>query len=796
MGKTIQRQGTGMSVSETPIGPDLKRLRNQHELIGLINHCVDPLAMLESLLSQISAGAELEAAWVWLPDGKSGNLQLKSYGGSHPILAEHLRDVPSSCDLIDYLLQGREVIDCWQRIWGEFGEPLAEKGWREVLVFPIQTEYGLAGALGVGTSQENLPQDLQMNLRTVAVSLAGRFSRERVEAHLRQSRHNLDTLFETFHDRVFIVDESGMILYSNSQNSGDAAAGDSGVDGRALRDVLSCPEHYPTNRGRLVGKDGLSVPVEIRDRAGRWDDVDVRYVLCRDITDRIEKEKEAERLSVAIEHLAEGIIITDAEGTIQYTNPAFTQVTGYSRQEALGQNPRLLKSGNHPPEFYRRMWNTLLEGSTWTGRLENRTKDGAVVLEEARVSPILDGDGKVTHFVAVKRDVTGEVAIERKLRESQKLEAIGTLAGGIAHDFNNILYALSGYAQLALDELKEQDPVHSYLMEIAKAGDRASDLVTKMLAFGQRADTATKETRIQDVVSEALDLARASLPATIEFRIDLDADCPAVTADATQIHQVILNLCTNAEHAMRQTGGIFRVHLEAVDLDREAARNWPKLSSGKWAKLVVSDTGIGMDRALKERIFEPYFTTKKSNEGTGLGLATVHGIITNHGGRIYVDSAPDEGTNFTIFLPLCGRESTEPVQETSPEPMSGCGRILLIDDEEMIVDVTVKGLTRLGFEVTGLLDGVQAVEIFRNDPFGYDAIVTDQTMPGITGFEVAAKVLAIRPDMPIILTTGYSDVGAEENVMEAGIRRLLTKPVKIRDLAEALEGFISACAVT
>ena len=348
---------------------------------------------------------------------------------------------------------------------------------------------------------------------------------------------------------------------------------------------------------------------------------------------------------------------------------------------------------------------------------------------------------------------------------------------------------------MAMDDVDEADPVHSYLQEITKAGERASDLVAKMLTFGQRASTSPTQIRIQEVVSEALDLARASLPATIEFQIDLEADCPNVKADSTQIHQVVLNLCTNAEYAMRQSGGVLNVVLESMELDLGAARKWPKLSPGQWARLQVSDTGLGMDSALVDRIFEPYFTTKKSDEGTGLGLATVHGIVSNHGGRIYVDSTPGEGTTFTIFLPLSGQEIAEEPQSKSTGDVNGGGRILLIDDEEMIVDVAVKGLTRLGFDVVGLTDGVQAVEVFRQDPHSFDVVVTDQTMPGITGFEVAAKVLALRPDLPVILTTGYSNLTGEEKLREAGIRRLLPKPLKIRELAQALDEFISA-AVT
>ena len=507
---------------------------------------------------------------------------------------------------------------------------------------------------------------------------------------------------------------------------------------------------------------------------------------------QLERENNVELMTTAMGHLDEAIIITNAQGVIQYTNPAFARMTGYGREEVLGENPRILKSGKHSPEFYQQMWDTLTRGETWSGRLENRTKDGAKILEEAKISPVRDSNGVITHFVAVKRDVTPDVAREQKSRESQKLEAIGTLAGGLAHDFNNILYALLGYTQLALDDLDTDHQVRPYLQEIAKAGERASDLVSKMLTFVQRAGTISRDIRIQEAVAEALDLARASLPATIEFRLDLGTDCPVVKADATQIHQVVLNLCTNAGHAMRQEGGVLSVSLEAMELDLGEARKWQQLPPGQWAVLRISDTGVGMDGPLRERIFEPYFTTKKSDEGTGLGLATVHGIVLNHGGYIYVDSAPGQGATFTIFLPLSGQAVAEEPVQAGGCAARGSGRILVVDDEEMIVGMTVRGLGRLGFEVVGLTDGAQAVEVFREDPYGFDVVVTDQTMPGITGFEVAAKVRAIRSDLPVILTTGYTDLAGEEKMEEAGINRLLLKPLKIEKLAEALEELTSA----
>ncbi|MBU8871022.1 MAG: PAS domain S-box protein [Gemmatimonadales bacterium] len=804
-----------MSVINSNPNRELDILQRQLEIIREVHTCPDPLQMLNGVLLKMLDIQGIDGIWTWFEESDQGQWRLTTSQGISQDLVNHITVLPDQSPLSDQLHMGNEVVGVWRKTWDEYGLPLENDGWVDVGIFPIRAENSTVGAVAVGSRTGSLSPGLKIMLRSLAACLGGRLSRDRLAAFLANSRHNLDTLFTTFEDRVFVVDHNGLILHTNSGNPKRLPLSRMEVVGREITEVmpafptliqvleksgknLDCPgkdnSRCQGQRSHLIGEGGAKVSVEVRICRGLWNDQNVYYLLCRDVSRQLAQEKETEQLSVAMAHLAEAIIITNSEGAIQYINPAFSLMTGYSQDEVLGKNPRILKSGKHSSGFYRQMWDTLTSGETWSGRLENRKKDGALILEEAHISPVLDGDGVITHFVCVKRDVSTEVALEQKLRESQKLEAVGTLAGGLAHDFNNILYALMGYTQLALEDLEENDPVHTYLGEISKAGERATDLVAKMLTFGQRASTTIKEIRIQEIVGEALDLARASLPATIEFRIDMAEDCPTVKADATQIHQVILNLCTNADHAMRQGGGELSVSLEAVDLDLKAADKWPKLSPGQWGVLKVSDTGSGMNTAVVDRIFEPYFTTKKSDEGTGLGLATVHGIISNHGGRIYVDSSLGEGTTFTIFLPLSGQTVKVDQEEAPNSEVGGGGKVLLVDDEEMIVDVAVKGLTRLGFEVVGLMDGVQAVELFRQDPNSFDVVVTDQTMPGITGFEVATKILAIRPDLPVILTTGYSNILDEEKVKEAGICRLLQKPLKIRELAEALDELTSVSA--
>lgn len=563
------------------------------------------------------------------------------------------------------------------------------------------------------------------------------------------------------------------------------------LSGALELDPMTSSTPDPFQRTRLVATDGREVPVEVRITAGSWDDEPVRYAVCRDLSEWSLMKDEMSRLATAIEQSAESVIITNRQGVIQYTNPAFSRVTGYDRDAARGRNPRLIQSGEHGQEFYEDLWGTLDQGETWSGRLVNRTRDGHRFVEDTTISPVRDEQDEVTHYVAVKRDVTQEVELTRRLQESQKMEAIGNLAGGIAHDFNNILYALLGFADLALDDLPEDHAAHVPVREITRAGARASDLVAKMLAFGRRSDAGHQALHLQDILQEVLDLARASLPATINFSIDLDPKCGAVMADATQIHQVVLNFCTNAGHAMQDDGGDLRIELKEITVTEDSSDASAGLTPGRWARLRVADTGSGMPPAVVERIFEPYFTTKRADEGTGLGLATVHGIVQNHRGHIQVGTEEGQGTEFMVYLPVKeGVQRTETAAIETESVLEGRGHVLVIDDEVMIVDVLKRGLERAGFQVTAFENPVLALQAFEADPRGYDVVVTDQTMPGMAGMEVAAKMFNLRPDVPIIMTTGFSAQVNEEQALAAGIRSFLTKPLKIKALAAEVDRWI------
>ena len=375
--------------------------------------------------------------------------------------------------------------------------------------------------------------------------------------------------------------------------------------------------------------------------------------------------------------------------------------------------------------------------------------------------------------------------LKARLSQAQKMEAIGTLAGGIAHDFNNILAAIIGYAELAILEVPDGSKVKQDLMEIFKAGNRAKDLVQQILTFSRQSDMEKKPVRVSRIVKEALKFLRASLPTTIEIRENIEKDIGTIEADPTQIHQILMNLCTNAHHAMREEGGILEVTLTNVDMDAYTIRQYPDISSGPYVRLSVSDTGHGITPDVKERIFDPYFTTKGVGEGTGLGLAVVHGIVKDHAGAITVYSETGKGTTFHIFLPVI-EKAEEPKKETMGPLPTGHERILFIDDDPSLVEIGREILGKLGYDVVAKTSSIEALELFREQPDKFDLVITDMTMPNMTGDRLAAELMKIRPDIPTILCSGFSEKMSNEKADALGIKNFLMKPIVMKDLAKTI----------
>ena len=518
-------------------------------------------------------------------------------------------------------------------------------------------------------------------------------------------------------------------------------------------------------------------------------DIERLMGITEDITKRKQNEIELKKLSKAIEQSPTMIMITDTRGNIEYVNPTFIKTTGYTEQELIGQNPRILKSGRQDEVVFQDLWKTIQTGETWRGEFHNKKKNGEYYWEDQVISPIHNSAGELTHFVAVKEDITHrkeaeaeKAKLEAQLRRAQKLETIGTLTGGIAHDFNNILTPIMGYTEMAMMDLGETSPLHADLQQVFNSAYRARELVEQILLFSKQEERERHPILLQSLVQEALKLLRPSIPTTVEIQQDIDHSCQAVRADATQMHQVLVNLCTNAWQAMENQVGTLTIELAQITLNKEEARLSPFLHEGEYARLSVKDTGTGIDLSTQERIFEPFFTTKSTDKGTGLGLSVVHGIVRSHRGDIFVDSIPGKGSTFQIFLPTASVPAPAKVS-VSPQIHKGHERILVVDDDPVVGRLIRKMLSNMGYQVTLISNSLDALKAFEQEPNHYDLLVSDLTMPNLTGIHLADAVQKLRPGFPIIITTGHRESITKEIQSSNGIKRVISKPIVMKDFS-------------
>ena len=488
------------------------------------------------------------------------------------------------------------------------------------------------------------------------------------------------------------------------------------------------------------------------------------------------------------------IVMVDVDRNIVNVNqPALRNVFGYEIEEIRGKSTKVFYANQQDFEDV----GSEIFGKKKVGQnnervfeLDLKRKDNVIFQAETIVFKIMNDDGKITGNSAVIRDITARKKLEFQLQQSQKMEAVGTLAGGIAHDFNNILTAILGYTELSMLALPPKaDQAKSDLQEVLKACERARQLVKQILTFSRHSEHERKPLRLQYIIKEALKLLRSSLPTTIEIRQDIDDDCGPILADPTQIHQIIMNLCTNAYHAMRNHGGVLGIALTSIDMDANYANGVIGFQPGKYLKLEISDTGSGIKPEFIEKVFEPYFTTKKKGEGTGLGLSVVHGIVNKHGGQITVYSEPGEGTTFKIYFPMLDLDGVDSNIDNPDKKVKlphGTERLLVVDDEDVIINLNSLILKKLGYQVTGLTSSNEALQLFTKQPDAFDLVITDMTMPELTGLDLARGILALRPDIPIILCSGFSEIVNDKSAKELGIKEYLMKPIERKKLAMAV----------
>jgi PAS domain S-box-containing protein len=551
--------------------------------------------------------------------------------------------------------------------------------------------------------------------------------------------------------------------------------------------------------GKHRRKDGSFFDVAVYSYPIRFRGRPARLTLALDVSDRTAYEERLRKLSRAVEQSPVSIMITDASGRIEYVNPQFTRTTGYALEEALGRTPALLKSGEVAREIYEDLWRTITSGHEWRGEILNRKKNGELFWEAASIGPVVDPQGRVTHFVAVKEDVTAHKRAAETLREtqvqlwqSQKLEAVGRLAGGVAHDFNNLLGVITGYGELLQAKLEAGGPARRQLEQILRAAQRAAGLTRQLLAFSRRQILQLRVVDLNALVSDLEKMLNRLIGEDVELEVVGGADLGTVRVDPGQMEQVIMNLVVNARDAMPM-GGRIRIETRNADLDAAYATTHEAVKPGPYVLLAVSDTGTGMDEATRARVFEPFFTTKAPGTGTGLGLATVYGIVKQCGGYIWVYSELGRGTTFRLYFPrITEPPDVEPAEPAVTAQLRGHETVLVVEDQEVLRGVVRQSLEQFGYHVLEASDGEAALAVVEAHGHEIALVLTDVVMPRLSGVELAVRLRETKPALRVLFMSGYTpDMVARHGLLEAGAL-LLEKPFTavalVRMVREAISG--------
>ena len=640
--------------------------------------------------------------------------------------------------------------------------------------------------------------------------------RKQAEEALRESQQHLSDIINFLPDATFVIDKEGRVIAWNlaiEEMTGIKAADMLGkgnyeyslpfygerrpilidlvqkpreeIEAKYIitlrRDkVLEGEAYMPDLRGDevyLYGKASI-----LRDSRGN---IVGAIESIRDITDRRRVE---EKYRAIFENAVMGIYQATPDGRIISANQAFASIIGYgSPEEVMDKVIDIARQLYVQPEQRAELMRDMNEhGAVYDREINIFRKDGSKAWVTVNMRTVRDSSASVIYYEGAIQDITARKYLELQLRQSQKMEAIGTLAGGIAHDFNNILSAVIGYAEMALQEPHVSDRLQRYLEQIYKAGIRSGELVKQILTFSRQTDEKLYPMNMSAIVKEVIKLLRASIPATIEIHQKIRTTSDTVLANPTHIHQVLMNLCTNSVHAMVAGKGILEVELASVAVEPDDALIQQGLIPGMHIKLTVGDTGQGIASGIRDKIFDPFFTTKKPGEGTGMGLAVVHGIVKKCGGAITVQSAVGKGTKFDVYFPLLTDMQEVQREGTAANVAGGQETILLVDDEEVIVDIGGRMLTGLGYRVLGMTKSPEALELFRTRPERFDLVITDMTMPKMDGLELAEELMLIRPDIPVILCTGLGDLITKKRAKALGLKDFIMKPIVLKQFAAAV----------
>ncbi len=608
------------------------------------------------------------------------------------------------------------------------------------------------------------------------------------------------SMLDHFDGFAIATDGNGRIVYGNRSALQLSGFNRSEIKGSSLEKLFNLTAKQQTTIKQCFdGKTATSFETTAKTKSGATFAVQLKVaplklaaedcglaVFAVDVSGFKRTIEEQSRLVTAVENAAESIIVTDPAGKIEYVNPAFEKITGYARDEVIGSDIGLLDSGQKSKTFFSSIIDTLQRGEIWQGRLVNKRSDHSLYETEATVSPIKNKAGEITNYVSVQRDVSHEVRLERQLRQAQKMEAIGTLAGGIAHDFNNLLMGIQGNISLSLLDIEADSPFVKNLNKIEQYIQNGVDLTKQLLGFARGGKYEISLLNLNELLEEQ-NLMFSRTNKEIIFKNKFKPDLWRVEADRGQIEQVLMNLYLNALQAMPD-GGTLTTRTANVTIDEDHYSPY-YVRAGKYIRMIIEDTGIGMDEDIQQRIFDPFFTTKEMGRGTGLGLASVYGIVKNHEGFINVFSKTGQGTRFEIYLP--SSDKGMPIEEKVVEEfVEGQETVLLVDDEDMIIDVGTRMLNKLGYKVFTARDGREAIAVFKKHQEKIDVIVLDMIMPQMGGGETYDQIKKIKPGVKVLLSSGYSINGQASEILKRGCNGFIQKPFNLQNLSQNLRAIL------
>lgn len=551
--------------------------------------------------------------------------------------------------------------------------------------------------------------------------------------------------------------------------------------------------NHPIDMQALT-KDGRSFSVEVSLNNMKYGNDNMFLLTIRDITNRKRLEFERLRLSMVVEQASDAIVLTDTHGVFEYVNPAYEALSGYSSEELLGQNIKMVKSGKMSQDFYKKMWSHILSGRVWQSEFTNKNKRGELYVVEQSITPIINQNNDIIGFASVQRDVSNEKKEREKLEHTQRLESLGVLAGGIAHDFNNLLTAILGNAALARNRLEHTSPLHTMLDNIEKSSERAAALCKQMLAYSGKGKFIVEPINLTELIEEMVNLLEVSIQKNVVMRLELSQQLLPIEGDVAQMQQVIMNMVINASEAIENKSGIITIYTGVVDVDKnylETTYLNNDVQPGRYVTMEISDTGCGMDADTMSHIFDPFFTTKFT--GRGLGMSAILGIIRGHHGAIKVYSEKGKGTSFKILLPCLDvvQASVSEVNDPKILEQKGSGTILIVDDEETIRATASMMLEEIGFDVLTAKDGLEGVEVFEKHQGEIRAVLLDMTMPKMNGEEVFRKIRGIQPDVKVILSSGYNQQDATNRFAGKGLAGFIQKPYMPSKLQKILLDILS-----